>query len=210
MLRTLRNSIPAMTAAMVMLAVPALALAADPAHDAAAHGGHEEVGAIPTWYQGAATGITALVVFALVAAFMLTVVWPKISKGLDDRNSKILGEIEAAEMARRQAKDALEEYQRNLQQARAEASKMIEQTRAQQVELAAQLKAKADAEVSALREKAMKDIDTAKRAAIAEIYGQTASLATGVASKILRREINANDQQRLVEESLGQLQSMRG
>lgn len=207
MLRTLRNSIPAMTAAMVMLAAPVLTFAADPAHEGAAH---DPVGAIPTVPQGAATGITAIVVFALVAAFLLVFVWPKISKGLDERNAKILGEIEAAEMARKQAKDALEEYQRNLQQARAEASKMIEQTRAQQVELAAQLKAKADAEVSALREKAMKDIDTAKRAAIAEIYGQTASLATGVASKILRREINANDQQRLVEESLGQLQSMRG
>ncbi|MDX2117490.1 MAG: F0F1 ATP synthase subunit B [Planctomycetota bacterium] len=199
--RTFRHSLPT----LVMLALPTLVLAADPAPG----GGHDPVDAIPTPKQGIATGVTALVVFALVAAFMLTVVWPKISKGLDERNAKILGEIEAAELARRQAKDALEEYQRNLQQARAEAAKMIEQTRAQQLELAAQLKAKADAEVAAMREKAMKDIDTAKRAAIAEIYGQTATLATNVASKILRREINAGDQQRLVEESLGQLQSMR-
>ncbi len=203
--RMFRHSLPT----LVMLALPTLVLAADPAHEGAAHAGHEEVGAMPTWYQGAATGLTAVAVFFIVAIFLGVVVWPKISKGLDDRNAKILGEIEAAEMARKQAKDALEEYQRNLQQARAEASKMIEQTRAQQVELAAQLKAKADAEVAALREKAMKDIDTAKRAAIAEIYGQTATLATNVASKILRREINPGDQQRLVEESLGQLQSMR-
>jgi len=197
-----RHSLPT----LVMLALPTLVLAADPAHDGAAH---DPVGAIPTVKQGAATGITAIVVFLIVAAFLLAVVWPKISKGLDERNAKIIGEIEAAELARRQAKDALEEYQRNLQQARAEASKMIEQTRAQQLELAAQLKAKADTEVASMREKAMKDIDTAKRAAIAEIYGQTATLATNVAGKILRREINAGDQQRLVEESLGQLQSMR-
>lgn len=109
--RMFRHSLPT----LVMLALPTLVLAADPAHEAGHEGAaHDPVGAIPTWYQGAATGVTAIIVFIIVAAFLLAVVWPKISKGLDERNAKILGEIEAAELARKQAKDALEEYQRNL------------------------------------------------------------------------------------------------
>ena len=42
---------------------------------------------------------TAIVVFLLAFAFLAIFVWPKIVKGLDDRNDKILGEIRAAEAA---------------------------------------------------------------------------------------------------------------
>ncbi|MFN9970965.1 MAG: hypothetical protein ACK58T_13850, partial [Phycisphaerae bacterium] len=103
----------------------------------------------------------------------------------------------------------LEEYQKSLGQARAEAAKMIEATKAQQNQLAADLKAKSEVELNAMRERAMKEIDQAKRAAVSELYADATNLATMVAGKILKREINAQDQQRLVEESLGQLQSMR-
>ncbi len=177
---------------------PALALAADDAHA-------DKQGAIATVSQGVASAITALVVFAVVFAVLATKVWPTITKGLDERARKITEEIEAAENARKQAKDALEQYQQSLNQARAEAQKMIEQARAQQVALAAELKAKADVELGQMRERAMRDIEAAKRAAITEMYTQQSILATAVASKILRRELNAGDQDALVQESLREL-----
>ncbi len=169
----------------------------------------EEVGAIPSQAQGIATGVTALVVFAIVAVFLQVVVWPKISKGLSDRENKIREEIESAEMARSQAKAALEQYSKSLADARAEAQKMIDTTKAAQSALAADLRAKADVELSALRDRAMKDIDAARKAAVAEIYNETAMLASNVAAKILKREINSGDQSRLVEESLGEMQALR-
>jgi len=153
------------------------------------------------------TAVTALVVFCIVFAVLATKVWPAISKALDERAGKIREEIEAAEMARAQAKDALEQYQQSLAQARAEAQKMIETTRAQQATLAAELRAKADAELNAMRERAMRDIETAKRAAVAEIYNMGTALAVSVASKVLRRNVTSDDTQRLVEESLQQLQT---
>jgi F-type H+-transporting ATPase subunit b len=79
----------------------------------------------------------------------------------------------------------------------------------QQQQLASELKAKADVELGAMREKAMRDIDAAKRAALAEIYTESATLATTIAGKILRREVNTGDQQRLVDESLAELRSSR-
>ncbi len=49
---------------------------------------------------------TALVVFVVAFGFLYLKVWPVITKGLDDRNDKILGEIKAAEDARSQASQA--------------------------------------------------------------------------------------------------------
>lgn len=178
-------------------------------HDHAGHDhAHEEVGAIPDVKQGIATGVTALVVFALVAAFLQVAVWPKISKGLDDRANKIKNEIEAAELAQQQAKSALEQYRKNLDEARAEAQRMLDQAKAQQQVIAAELKAKADIELNAMREKARKDIESAKASALNEIYAESASLATAIAGKILQREVAAQDQHRLVEQSLNELKSM--
>jgi F-type H+-transporting ATPase subunit b len=184
------------------------AFAAPPAGSAdAAHGGHELVGAIPSVKQGAATGITALVVFIITGAFLLIVVWPKISKGLEDRAEKIRSEIDAAEMAQEQAKAALQQYEKNLADARNEAQRMLDQTKAQQAALAAELKAKADVELNLMREKAKRDIDTAKKAAVTEINDYATELASQMARRILQREIGQQDQQRLISESLSQVQS---
>lgn len=181
-----------------------------PARGAAAHeGGHETLTALPSVNQGLVTGITALVVFAIVFAVLGTKVWPAIVKGLDQRAEKIREEIAAAEAARKQAKDALEMYEKSLAEARTEAQKMLEKTRAQQQALADELKAKADIELNAMKERARRDIEAAKKAAIQEIYNHTANAATSIASKILRREVNHKDQQRLIEESMGELATMK-
>jgi len=172
-------------------------------------GADEAVGALPTPMQGMVTGIVALIVFAIVFAVLAVKVWPTITKALDERAAKITEEIEAAEMARRQAKDALEQYQKSLEQARAEAQKMLEATRAQQQQLASELKAKADAELSQMRDRAMRDIDQARRAAVSEIYADASNLATMMAGKILRRQMTQDDHSQLLNESLTQLQTLK-
>lgn len=190
------------------LAVPAFATphAAEGAAEHATHAEHgPTAGVLPSGPQAIVPMLVSIVVFVVVFLVLANKVWPVIVKGLKDREDKIREEIESAEMARQQAKDALEQYQQSLAQARAEAQKMLEQTRAQQAAMAAELKAKADKELAEMRDRAMRDIEAARRAAVAEIYSQQASLAAAIAGKILRREINSGDNQRLVEESLAQL-----
>ena len=230
--RTLRWSILLISAlAAISLAAPGAraqehgdahapaATSHDAGHDATgdthgAHGAHGEHGAlVPYDSEGFKTGqvvapaITALVTFGLVFVVLYTMVWPKISKGLDDRATKISDEIAAAELARKQAADALDEYEKNLADARAEAKAMIADTKAKQGELAAELRAKADAELSELRDRARQDIEAAKKAAINELYAESVALASQIAGKILQREVSVQDQQRLVQESLAEMQS---
>ena len=188
----------------------------DHAHDAAAdhgdaHGGEHASGndsVIEQPKAGIIPAMTAIVIFLIVFGISATMIWPKIVAGLDDRNEKIVGEIAAAEDARKQAKEALAQYEQNLADARAESQKMIEETRAQQGALAAQLKATADAELSAMREKAVADIDSAKKQALSELYNESVNLATVMAGKILAREVTADDQQKLMDESLAEMKSV--
>ena len=98
-----------------------------------------------------------------------------------------------------------EQYERNLASARAEAQKMLDDAKLQQQAITAELKQKSEIDLAQMRDKAKRDIEAAKGAAIAEIHAHATSLATAMASKILKREINAGDQQRLIQESLQEM-----
>lgn len=149
--------------------------------------------------------IAAILVFVTGFAVLSKLVWPKVTEALDAREQKILGEIEAAEQARKNADEALKGYEASLAEARAKADAMIEETRAEQSRMAAQLKAESEAELNQMRDAARRDIDAAKRAAVAEVYQEAAVVAAAVAEKILQRELNEHDQQRLVDETLQEI-----
>ncbi len=173
------------------------------------HGEHEGgVSVIAGPKEGLIPGVTAIVIFVVAFGLLSTMVWPKIVQGLDERNEKIVGEIAAAEAARKQAREALDEYEKNLAAARAESQKMLEETRAQQGQLAAQLKASADKELGEMREKALSEIEAAKKQALGEIYTESVNLASVMAGKILQRQVTPDDQQRLMDESIAEMKSV--
>lgn len=179
--------------------------AGDHAGDHGDHGDHGPATPIPPVKQGVAPAITALVVFGIVMFILATKVWPVITGGLDERNAKIREEIAAAEAAQKQARAALEEYEKSLAEARVEAQRMLDETRTQQAALAGELKAKAERELNEMREKAKREIETAKKTAIGELYAESVNIATQMAGKILQREVTVADQQRMLEEALGEM-----
>ncbi len=153
--------------------------------------------------------ITSLVVFLLAFGFLYFKVWPKILKGLDDRDQKIRQEIANAEEAREKANAALAEYQKELASARQEANELIAQARDDAKAVAKDLRDRNEVQLVEMKQRATRDIESAKRAAITDLHAQSASLAADIAARILKREISAEDQQRLVDESLGELAGAR-
>ncbi len=171
------------------------------AEDAAEHGVESAALMAANWLPA----VTALVVFLLAFGFLYMKVWPKIAQGLEDRENKIRQEIESAEQAREQAKAALAEYERSLASAREEANAMIVKAKADAKAAGEQLRARNEADLVELKLRATRDIDSAKAAAIGELHTQATMLAADIAGKILAREITAEDQQRLINESLDEL-----
>ena len=149
--------------------------------------------------------ITTLVVFAVAFYVLKDQVWPRITHGLDERDRKIREEIQAAEDAREQAKAALAEYHASLGEARREAAEMIAKARGDAAAAGAALRRSNEEQLVELKDRAQRDIAAAKQAAIIEIHAEATSLASVMAGKILQREVNVDDQQRLIDESLQEL-----
>lgn len=159
--------------------------------------------------QGLITGICTVVIFVLLLTVLGRYAWGPIVKGLSDREKKIRTDIAEAEAARAKAEALLRDYNKQLADAEERARGIITKAGADAEALASQIRTRAQQEAEEARERATKDIEVAKNQAIRDIYEQSANLATSVAEKIIRKSLNANDYRDMVEQSLGQLESMK-
>ena len=153
--------------------------------------------------------IVAVVVFAVFFSLVRVLVWPKIVGALDERSAKIRHEIDSAEKARREAESAQRKFEEKLRQAQEEATRTIAEAQATARKVADELRAKNDTELADMKARALADIQSAREAAVKELNDHAVALAATMASKILRREVSAGDQSRLVSESLAELSRAR-
>ena len=147
----------------------------------------------------------AVVLFIVFASILGFVVWPKILGALQDREAKLEGDLVGAENARKAAEAALAEYKTKIAEAQKEAAKVVEEAKKAAEQVANKAIADSQAKIASDNQRALAEIEAAKQAALNEVYAQTAELSTQIAGRILKREINAADQQQLVADSLAEL-----
>lgn len=146
-----------------------------------------------------------LALFLLLFFVLAKFVWPHILNALDAREQKIRADITGAEAANKQAQQTLADYQRQLAEAHAEARKLVEQSRVDAEAVRQRIVADTEAEAARLRKRAAEEIEQAKNAATQELYARASELSVAVAEKILQRQITEADTQRLIDQSLAEL-----
>ncbi|MEM9790988.1 MAG: F0F1 ATP synthase subunit B [Planctomycetota bacterium] len=189
---------------------PVLLAAAEPGNYGAGSGDAEgkakaESGSLLAFDFG--SYIWKLIIFTVFFVLLAKFVWPPILKGLQDRENKQRTDLQNAEKAAKEATATLEQYKQQLAEARKEAQDMINQARADADKAGQARKAEIEREIGQLRERTTKEIAAAKETALADIYEQAAVISTQIAGQILKRELNPQDQQGLVTESLQQIQN---
>ncbi len=178
------------------------------AHAEDDHGAHGDPNPIPPPAAGLITAATTLIVFLGLVAILGKYAWGPIVAGLKAREDKIRADIDAAERARAQADASRRKFEDQLATAENRVRDMINQAQADGQQLAARLRTQAQEEAEEIKRKAMREIEQSQREAVEQIRAEAANLATAVAEKILRREVNKQDQRRLIEESLDEFQTV--
>jgi F-type H+-transporting ATPase subunit b len=131
--------------------------------------------------------------------------WPAITQALDKRQRAIEESIDTAERARADASELLEEYRQRLREARAQADDIVARARkAGEVHERESLE-EARVRRDELLEQTRRDIEAETRRAIQEIRAEVADLTIMATEKVTRKALDADDQRRLVEEALGEL-----
>jgi F-type H+-transporting ATPase subunit b len=149
--------------------------------------------------------IWTLLLFGISMYVLAKLAFPRISEALDRRQRAIEESIEAAERVRREADELLAQYRERLKEARNQAEQIIERARkaAEAHERDAQEHAQARREQ--LMEQTRREIEAETRRAIDEIRHEVADLTVMATEKVTRKVLTEEDQRRLVEEALGDL-----
>jgi F-type H+-transporting ATPase subunit b len=142
----------------------------------------------------------------LVAFFVLRKwAWPAITEALDKRQRAIEESIDTAERARSEAAELLDEYRGRLREARAQAEEIIARARKAGEVHERETVEEARAKREELLEQTRRDIEAETRRAIQEIRSEVADLTILATEKVTRKALTDDDQKRLVEEALGEL-----
>jgi len=172
---------------------------------AAEGGGHAEQPSLFTGDLG--NVIWTLVTFVAVLVVLGKFAWRPILEALQKREHFIRDSLAEAKRDREESERKLKEYTDKLVTAQAEATAIVAEGRRDADVLKRQIEEDAKAEAKAILERARREIQIATDTAVKELYSLTAKLATDVAAKIIRKELNPREHERLVEESLDELEA---
>jgi F-type H+-transporting ATPase subunit b len=149
--------------------------------------------------------IWTLVIFVGVVLVLGKFAWPNIHGGLLEREKFIRQSLLDAKRDREEAESRLKEYVEKLQSARSEATAIVDEGRRDAEEVKRKILEEGQREATAALDRAKREISIAKESAIKEIYGVAAALATGAAAKIVKKELNAKDHERLIADSIAEM-----
>ncbi|MGD2108331.1 MAG: F0F1 ATP synthase subunit B [Phycisphaerae bacterium] len=151
-----------------------------------------------------------LLTFTAVLFVLGKFAWGPILGALQKREDFIRDSLQKAKEDREQAELRLKEYAEKLDAARAEASAIVDEGRRDAEELRKKLEAKAKDEADTILERAKREISIATDTAVKELYTLSARLATDVASRVIRKELDPKEHERLVAESIEELKKVNG
>ena len=154
--------------------------------------------------------VWTLVIFLAVILVLGKFAWGPMLSGLQRREQFIRDSLEQAKRDREQAEAQLEEYNKKLDTATADALKVVEEGRRDAEGVKERIEEKARSEADQMVERAKREIDLAKQAAIKELYETSITLGSDIASRVLKREMNAQDHEDLIAESIDHLKELDG
>jgi len=149
--------------------------------------------------------VWTVVIFVLVIVVLGKFAWGPLLNALQQREEFIRRSLKEAKDDREAAETRLREYEEKLSKGQAEAAEIVDQGRRQSEKTKQRIEEQTREESDKMIERAKREIDLAKQTAIKDLYATSAELATEIASRILQREISAQDHERLISESIEEL-----
>ncbi len=149
--------------------------------------------------------IWTLVLFLFTMWVLSKVAFPKIQEALDKRAKTISESIEAAERQRKESDELLAEYRGRLSEAREQADDIMARARKSAETAEAEAAAAGKEKREELVEAAKRDIEAETRRSLDQIRQEVADLTVLATERVTRKSLNPEDQKRLVEEALSEV-----
>jgi F-type H+-transporting ATPase subunit b len=151
------------------------------------------------------TILTFLVLVTLLARFA----WRPLLQALDSRQELIRKSLDDAQQAKQELERLQHESAQIIRQARIDAEAVVAQSRSDAAKLREEMRQKAKAEADGIVRNAERQIQLETQRALQQIRKEAVDLSVMIASKILRRNLTKEDNEKLIEEALRQVETPR-
>jgi F-type H+-transporting ATPase subunit b len=149
--------------------------------------------------------IWTLILFGITLFVLWKYAFPRIGDAIEKRAAAIRENIEAAEKQREEADELLAEYRQRLKEAREQADDIVSRSRKASEAAVAEATADGKAKREELVAAARRDIEAETKRSLDRIRKEVADLTVLATEKVTRKSLDADDQQRLVEEALAEV-----
>lgn len=170
--------------------------------------GGEGGGAANPFAGDIGNALWTLIIFVIVLVVLGKFAWGPILGALQKREEFIRNSLAQAKHDRDEAQRVLKEYSDRINAARAEASAIVDEGRRDADVLRHKIEETAKTEAQAMVERSKREIGIATDTAVKQLYSLSAKLATDMASKIIRKELNPKEHERLVSEAIDDLEKV--
>ena len=146
--------------------------------------------------------LVSIVNFLLLLYFMRRLLWGPITTMLANRAAKIREGLALAEQAKAERERLKAEVERRLAEAAREAQAMAERVTQAAEAAAADIRTQAKAEADRIRGRGREDAKQLHDQALAQLRSELAGMVILAASRVLGREVDAEQHRALIERSL--------
>jgi F-type H+-transporting ATPase subunit b len=151
------------------------------------------------------TIVTFLVLVTLLAKFA----WRPLMQMLDSRQQAIRKALDDALLAKKELERLEQESMQIVRKARVDAEAIISETRADAERLKEELRQKARSEADGIVRNAERQIQLETARALQQIRNEAVDLSVMIASKIIQRNLSREDNERLIEDALRQVEARK-
>jgi F-type H+-transporting ATPase subunit b len=146
-------------------------------------------------------GLTFLILLVLLRKFA----WGPITSALSEREDKIRESMEQAEKALAEAKQLQADNDKARREAEAQAQSILREAREEAERMRGEEVNKTRDQIQHLQEAAQTEIEREKQSALDSLRQEVADLAVSAAEKILRENLDADRQKKIVKDFLSDL-----
>ncbi len=149
------------------------------------------------------TIVTFLVLLALLAKFA----WKPLLQALENREESIRKSLDDAQQARQELERLNQESAQMIAKARQEADAIVARSRTDAERLKEDMRQEARAESATIVKNAERQIQLETGRAIEQIRHEAVDLSIAIASKVIGRNLSKDDNERLIEDALKQVEA---
>ena len=171
---------------------------------AQAHAEEDERRELPR-LPGLGLMIWTLILFGITLFVLWKYAFPRIGDAIEKRANAIRENIEASERQREEADELLAEYRQRLKEAREQAEDIVNRSRKASEAAVAEATAEGKAKREELVAAARRDIEAETKRSLDRIRNEVADLTVLATEKVTRKTLDDDDQKRLVEEALAEV-----